>query len=135
MEVKINKEIRAYKENMFFGLSLRQFTCTIGAVGVAVGIYFLLRKPLGQEIVSWLCIVGAAPIGAAGFFQYNGMTIEKFIVAFIKSEFLYAGMRVYKSENHWIKLLNEPAKKGGLGYVNKNISKQFQNRKRSNKNT
>ncbi len=32
MEIKINKEIRDYKENIFFGLSLRQFICSILAI-------------------------------------------------------------------------------------------------------
>ena len=44
MEIKINREIREYKENMFFGLSLRQLVFSLLACGVAVGIYFGLRK-------------------------------------------------------------------------------------------
>lgn len=99
MEIKINKEIKDYQESMFFGLSARQFICSVVAVGVAVGAYFGLGKFLGKETVSWLCILCAAPFAAAGFFKYNGMTFERFIVAFIRSEFLCSGKRVYKSEN------------------------------------
>ena len=29
MEIKINKEIRAYRETLFFGLSVRQFICCL----------------------------------------------------------------------------------------------------------
>jgi len=76
MEIKINKEIRNYKETLFFGLSLRQFICSLLAVGVAVALYFALRNVLDRETVSWLCIVGAAPVAVAGFFKYNGMTLE-----------------------------------------------------------
>lgn len=43
MEVKINREIRNYTESMFFGLTMRQFVFSLLAVGVAVGLYFLLR--------------------------------------------------------------------------------------------
>ena len=67
MEVKINKEIREYTENMFFGLSLRQFIFSVFACGVAVGIYFGLRNILGTETVSWVCILGAAPFAIMGF--------------------------------------------------------------------
>ena len=49
MEIKINREIREYKENMFFGLSLRQLVFSVLACGVAVGIYFGLRNVLGTE--------------------------------------------------------------------------------------
>ena len=88
MEVKINREIRNYTEAMFFGLSLRQFIFSLCAVVVAVGLYFLLKPYLGTETVSWVCILGAAPFAALGFVKYNGMTAEKAIYAWIKSEFL-----------------------------------------------
>ena len=111
MEIKINKEIRNYKETLFFGLSLRQFICSLLAVGVAVGLYFALRNVLDRETVSWLCIVGAAPVAVAGFFKYNGMTLEKFLWAFIKSEFLLAGNRVWKSENYYLTPIEKEGKK------------------------
>ena len=88
MEIKINREIREYKENMFFGLSLRQLVFSVLACGVAVGIYFGLRNVLGTETVSWLCILGAAPFAAMGFVKYHGMTAEKFVIAWVRSEFL-----------------------------------------------
>ena len=111
MEIKINKEIRNYKETLFFGLSLRQFACSVLAVGVAVGLYFALRNVLDRETVSWLCIVGAAPIAVAGFFKYNGMTLEKFAWAWFHSEFLMAGNRVWKSENYYLSALEKEGKK------------------------
>lgn len=100
MEIRINKEIKDYHESLFFGLSMRQFACSLAAVGAAVGIYFGLSKILDKETVSWLCIVCAAPLAAAGFFKYNGMNFEQFIVAFVYSEFLCSGVRSYKSENY-----------------------------------
>ena len=111
MDIKINKEIRNYKETLFFGLSLRQFACSVLAVGVAVGLYFALRNVLDRETVSWLCIVGAAPIAVAGFFKYNGMTLEKFAWAWFQSEFLMAGNRVWKSENYYLSALEKEGKK------------------------
>ena len=100
MEIRINKEIKDYHESLFMGLSMRQFICSLGAVGAAVGIYFGLSRILDKETVSWLCIVCAAPLAAAGFFKYNGMNFEQFIVAFVYSEFLCSGVRTYKSENY-----------------------------------
>lgn len=99
MEIKINKEIKDYHESLFFGLSMRQFICSLGAVGAAVGIYFGLKGVVDKETLSWLCIACAAPLAAAGFFKYNGLNFEQFIVAFIYSEFICAGVRTYKSEN------------------------------------
>ena len=88
MEVKINREIQEYQENIFFGLNLRQLIFSILAIGAAVAIYFGLRDVLGTETVSWLCVIGALPFGAMGFIKYNGMSAEQFITAFIQSELL-----------------------------------------------
>ena len=62
MEVKINREIRNYTESMFFGLTMRQFVFSLLAVGVAVGLYFLLRPYVGTETVSWMCVLGRPPL-------------------------------------------------------------------------
>ena len=107
MEIRINKEIKDYHESLFFGLSTRQFICTVAAVGAAVGVYFGLKDIVGKEMVSWLCIVCAAPLAAAGFFKYNGMQLEEFITAFFRSEFIYAGVRTFKSENILYNLYKE----------------------------
>ena len=111
MEIKINKEIRAYRETLFFGLSVRQFICSVLAVGVAVGLYFSLSRVLDRETVSWVCIVGAAPVAAAGFFQYNGLTLERFLWAWLKSEVIMAGKRVWKAENYYEEAMKREVKK------------------------
>lgn len=105
MEVKINREIRNYTEAMFFGLSLRQFIFSVCACVVAVGLYFLLKPYVGTETVSWMCILGAAPFAALGFIKYNGMTAEKFIYAWIKSEFLMPKKLVFHSTNTYLELM------------------------------
>ncbi|WP_317322291.1 PrgI family protein, partial [Subdoligranulum variabile] len=53
MEIKIPKEVRDYHETIFFGLNTRQFICSLLALGVAVGVYFLLRPLLGTEEIGW----------------------------------------------------------------------------------
>ena len=65
MEIKVNKEIRSYQETVYFGLTLRQLICSVLAVAIAVGLYFLLQKVLDRETVGWVCILGAAPVAAA----------------------------------------------------------------------
>lgn len=99
MEVKINREIRAYTESMFFGLSLRQLIFSILSVGVAVGLYFGLRAHFGMETLSWMCILGAAPLAALGFVTWHGMTVEKFVWAYLKSEILMPKRLTFHATN------------------------------------
>ena len=105
MEVKINREIRNYTESMFFGLSLRQFIFSILAIGVAVGLYFLLKPYVGTETVSWMCILGAAPFAALGFITYHGMTAEQFIWAWLKSELLEPRQIRFEANNIYYEAL------------------------------
>ena len=107
----------------FFGLGRRSFSGTMAscaqntgtlpayALGVAVVLYFSLSRVLDRETVSWVCIVGAAPVAAAGFFQYNGLTLERFLWAWLKSEVIMAGKRVWKSENYYEEALKREVKK------------------------
>ena len=105
MEVKINREIRDYTESMFFGLSLRQLIFSLAAVFAAVGIYFLFKPYLGTETVSWLCIVGAAPFAALGFIRYNGMTAERFLWAWLRSEFIVPKKLMFRATNIYYEAL------------------------------
>jgi len=105
MEVKINRDIREFSESIFFGLSLRQFIFSILACIVAVILYFVLKPYLGIETLSWVCILGAAPFAVLGFVKYNGMTAEKLLIAFIKSEFLMPKRLTFKAENIYYEIL------------------------------
>lgn len=106
MEIKIPKEVRQHKESIFFGLSARQFFCAAAAVAIAAGLYLLTGTVLGRETAGWLAILSASPVAIAGFFRYNGLTLEQFIWAFLKSQLLCAGNRPFASENLYYDLLN-----------------------------
>lgn len=105
MEVKINREIRNYTESMFFGLTMRQFILSLCACVVAVGVYFIFKPYLGTEIVSWLCVLAAAPFAILGFVRYNGMAAEKAICAWFKSEFLIPKKLLFKNTNTYYEIL------------------------------
>ncbi len=109
MEVRINREIREYTESMFFGLTLRQFIFSILACAIAVLIYFTFKPVLGLETVSWICIVAAAPFAAIGFLRYNGMTAEKFIAAWIRSEILLPEHLCFGNTNLYYNMFRESA--------------------------
>ncbi len=106
MEVKINKDIREFSESIFFGLSMRQFIFSICACIIAVILYFTLKPFLGIETLSWVCILGAVPFAALGFIKYNGMTAEKLLLAFIKSEFLIPSRLTFKAKNIYKEMFN-----------------------------
>lgn len=83
MQFDINKEVRDYKETLFFGLNLRQCVCSALAIIVAIVLYFSLKSRLSNEPLSWVCMLGAAPFAAMGFFKYQGMTAEQFVINWV----------------------------------------------------
>ena len=55
MEIKVNREIRNYNEAIFLGLSMRQFVCSVLAVGIAVTLqplHCLLRRQTDTSALS-----------------------------------------------------------------------------------
>lgn len=90
---------------------LRQFIFSVLACVVAVGLYFLLKPHVGTETVSWMCILGAAPFAAVGFVKYNGMTAEKFIFAWIKSEFIMPKKLTFRPTNTYYELMKPSMEK------------------------
>ena len=85
MQIEINKEVSDYKETIFFGLNLRQCVCSVLAMIIAVTLYFTLKSYLNSELLSWVCMLGAAPFAAMGFFHYHGMTAEQFALNWIRT--------------------------------------------------
>ena len=114
IEVRINKEARDYQESLFFGLSLRQFLFALLAVLVAMGVYFGLRNVVGTGEIGWMCVLAAFPFALGGFFTYNGMTFEKFLLAVIRSELLYPRKLVFRAENLYAKALDHSTIKEAL---------------------
>lgn len=88
MQIEINKEVSDYKETVFFGLTLRQCVCSVLAIVIAVVLYFTLKPYLGPELLSWVCMLGAAPLAIMGFFHYHGMTAEQFATNWIRTKLL-----------------------------------------------
>ena len=88
MEVKINREIRDYKESMFFGLTMRQVLFSAIGIVAAIVVYFALNSHCNIELISWACMFSAAPFVAMGFITYNGMTAEEFAVTWIRSKLI-----------------------------------------------
>lgn len=81
---------------------------------MAVGVYFGLRNVVGTGEIGWMCVLTAFPFALGGFFTYNGMTFERFVLAFIRSEFLCPKRLVFRSENLYAKALDHSMIKEAL---------------------
>lgn len=106
IEIRIPKEIKNYREKLFFGLTLRQCICAGIALLICVPLYIFGNRFLPQEAVSWVVIFIAAPLMLAGFFRYNDMTFEQFALEFFLYNFK-PQKRVYSYEPLFMDLRKE----------------------------
>ena len=110
METYVVKEIREYEEAILMGLNKRQLLCSVLAILAAAGMYFGLRRFVGTEVIGWLCILVAIPFAFAGFVRFQGMTAEKFVIQFIRSEILMPKYLVCHSYNLYAEILSTGSK-------------------------
>ena len=97
IEIRIPKEIKNYREKLFFGLTLRQCICAAAALLICVPMYIFGSKLFSQEVISWIVVIIAAPLMLVGFFHYNDMTFEKFAIEWFYHHFSLQ-KRVYAFE-------------------------------------
>ena len=97
IEIRIPKEIKTYREKLFFGMTLRQCICTAIALLICVPLYIFGNRFLPQEAVSWAVMVIAVPIMLTGFFRYNDMSFEQFAGEMFRFNFSVQ-KRIYEYE-------------------------------------
>ena len=72
-----------------------------------------IKGCVGTEEIGWMCILGAAPFAACGFFTYHGMTAEQVLWAWFKSEILCPKRLVFKSDSYYYEAM-QPAIRAGM---------------------
>ena len=100
--IRIPQEIRKYKEKIAFGLTVRQIISVILALGVCVPLYWFGRHHIPSDILGWIIILVALPLGGIGFFKYNGMHLEKLAIIFLKQQLIIPMKRYFRSENYFL---------------------------------
>ena len=68
----------------------------------------------GSGEIGWICVLAAFPFALCGFFTYNGMTFEKFLLAVIRSELLYPRKLVFRAENLYAQAMEHSTVKEAL---------------------
>ncbi len=112
--LEINKEIIMEKDSLILGLSTRETVCAVLGVGVVAGGYlFFQNSGLGLQGGSWLAIVAGIPFFAVGFYKKNGMPLERYLAAIIRSKFIVPQKRPVSYPNTHYDLLKKESAEGG----------------------
>lgn len=96
IEIRIPKEITEYKEKFLFGLTVRQFVSAVAALAICIPLFIFGKEALGDDVTGWLVILIAIPIFAFGFFKYDGMYFEKFLIMIYRQKWAESQRRTYE---------------------------------------
>ena len=96
IEIKIPKEINEYKEKFLFGLTVRQFVSVAVALVICVPSFIFGKEILGDDLMSWIIILIAVPIFGYGFFNFNGMPFEQFVMVLYRQKWAEPQKRKYE---------------------------------------
>ena len=77
IKADIPQDVTEYKEQFFFGLTIRQFVCGIAMIALAVLTFLIGRNFISTDVLMYIVILEVAPLAAVGFMRYNGMPFEK----------------------------------------------------------
>lgn len=91
IKADIPQDVTEYKEQFFFGLTIRQFVCGIAMIALAVLTFLIGKNFISTDILMYIVILEVAPLAAVGFMKYNGMPFEKFASTLI--EFYFGNQR------------------------------------------
>jgi len=99
LHIEIPPEVRQYQEKLIGGLTARQIIAAALALLVCVPLFWFGRKVIPDDVLGWIIILIALPIGGIGFFKFNGMTMEKILKIFFLFEVLFPQKRKFKTDN------------------------------------
>jgi len=101
-EIKLNKDLSKLQDNVILGLTARQagFSATGLIVGAAT-YFFLINKNINSDVAFMVLAVVVSPFAALGFFNYHGLTFEKFVKVIIKQYVLCPKILLSRLENYF----------------------------------
>lgn len=73
-EIKVNKDIADYEENLFFGLTARQTLWGLIALGAAALGFIIVKPRFGDMAAGLVAVICAAPFGAMAFFRWHNLS-------------------------------------------------------------
>ena len=112
--VPVPKDLNRVKTKVMFNLTKRQLICFALAAAVGVPIFFLIKPSIGLTTASMLMVVIMLPFVFFALYEKDGQPAEKTLGHTIKSMFLRAKVRPYRTDNLYAVIQREIKEKEEL---------------------
>jgi hypothetical protein len=97
--VNVSKDLSKIKTKMAFNLTKRQLICFGAAAAIGIPTYLLTRGAIGNSPAVLLMIGAMLPLFFLAMYERDGQPAEIILRNIIRTKFLWAGTRPYKTEN------------------------------------
>ena len=103
--VPVPKDLSKVKTKVALNLTKRQIICFSLAGVCGVPVYFLIKISLGTDVAATLMVIAMLPFFFLAMYEKDGFPAEKILYHMIRQKFLRPGIRVYRSENMYDRMV------------------------------
>ena len=103
--VPVPKDLSKVKTKVALNLTKRQIICFSLAGVCGVPVYILTKNSLGTDVAATLMVIAMLPFFFLAMYEKDGFPAEKILYHMIRQKFLRPGIRVYRSENMYDRMV------------------------------
>ena len=105
ISVQVPKDLSGIKTKVALNLTKRQIICFSGAAVTGIPLYFLTKGLIGTSAASLLMMGAMLPFFFFAMYEKDGFPAEKILLHIIRQKFLRPGIRVYRSQNLYDRII------------------------------
>ena len=105
ISVPVPKDLSGIKTKVALNLTKRQIICFSGAAITGVPLYFLTKGVLGTQAGALIMVGVMLPFFFFAMYEKDGFPAEKILLHIIRQKFLRPGIRVYRSQNLYDRII------------------------------
>lgn len=105
--VPVPKDLSKVKTKVALNLTKRQIICFSLAGVCGVPVYFLTKNSLGTDVAATLMVMVMLPFFFLAMYEKDGFPAEKILFHVIRQKWLRPGIRVYRSENMYDRMVEQ----------------------------
>ena len=107
ISVQVPKDLSGIKTKVALNLTKRQIICFSGAAVAGIPLYFLTKGLIGTSAASLLMMGAMLPFFFFAMYEKDGFPAEKILLHVIRQKFLRPGIRVYRSQNLYDRIIED----------------------------
>ena len=105
ISVQVPKDLSGIKTKVALNLTKRQIICFSGAAVAGIPLYFLTKGLIGTSAASLLMMGAMLPFFFFAMYEKDGFPAEKILLHIIRQKFLRPGIRFYRSQNLYDRII------------------------------